>query len=70
MHFLLAVGAATTLIFCGAVLTLYEEQVAAIVFAIGMGIAGFAADVAFREDIVGDAFAETVVEDEVLPFKF
>ena len=69
MHLFLAVGATAAFIFGSAVVALYKEQVTAIVLAIGMGIAWLAADVAFGKDVVGDAFAEAVIEDEVLAFE-
>ena len=69
MHFFLAVGAAAAFIFGRAIVALNEEQVTTIVLAVGMGIAWLAADVAFGEDVIGDAFAQAFIEDEVLAFE-
>src|ERR1043165_2414397 len=66
MGFLPAGRAAAAFMFFGAFRALDEEQVAAVVLTVSMGIAGNTALVAVGDDIFRDALAEPVVEDEVL----
>ena len=61
---------AATGMFLGAHGTLDEEQMTIVVGAIGVGIAGCAALVTAGDDVVGNAFAESFVEHEVLTPEF
>jgi hypothetical protein len=51
-------------------LTLNEEQVAGVVYAIGMGIGRVSALVANRNDVRGDAFAAAFVKNKVFADEF
>ena len=53
-----------------AFLTLDEEQVAILIGAVGMGIAGFSALVALGDYVTGDAFTYTLVKNKVFPQEF
>ncbi len=58
-----------TAVLLGTFLTLNEEEVAHDVGAFDMGVAGLAALVTVGDDLVADAFAHALVEDEVLAAK-
>ena len=55
-----------TLIFCSAGIALYKEQVAAIILAVGMRIAGRTAQVALGYHIFRNALTKSLVKHEVL----
>ena len=65
-----AFHAAAAMVFYSAIITLNKKQVAAVVLAVGMCIAGLAADVALGKDIPCNALTKAVVEDKVLPLEF
>src|SRR6186713_226992 len=54
----------------GAVRALDEEEVTAFIPAVGMGIGRLAALVTGGNDLSTDPFAQPVIEDEILSFKF
>ncbi len=56
-------------LFC-AIVTLNEENVAGIVGAIYVGVAGFAALVAMRNHIFTDAFAHALIENKIFADEF
>ncbi len=60
----LAFGAAAAFVRAGAVLTLYKQQVAAFIGAIGVRIGRHAALVAVGNHIFGDALSQPVVETQ------
>ena len=49
-----------------AIVALNEQQMATFIFTIRMIVARFSALVALRHDIVGNTFAQTVIEYEIL----
>jgi hypothetical protein len=70
LHHLVALFAATVskMIFAG--IALNKKQIAIDVCAIGMLVAGIAALVAIADNIVGNAFAQTIVEHKVFSLEF
>ena len=46
-----------------------KQQVAIVIGAVGMGVAGCAALVALGNNVVGDALAQTLIEHKVFSFE-
>jgi len=63
---LLALRATATLVSGGTGLTLYKEEVAPLVPAVGMCIGRLTTLMAMGDDIITDTFSQPVVKDEVL----
>ena len=70
LEYRIAFIAAAAVVLRGTVFALDEQQVTAVVLAVGMCIAGFAALVAVADDIVCNAFAEALIKYKVLAFEF
>src|SRR5689334_4259537 len=68
--FIFTVLAAAAVIFCRAIIALYEQQVTTIIFAVGMCIAGLAALMALCNDIFRNTLTQPLVKHKVLTDEF
>jgi hypothetical protein len=48
---------------------LNEKQVTIYIRTIGVGVTGFATLMTVANDVIGDTFSESLIEDEILPFE-